>query len=256
VAALAILTLLIRAAAAAALLFSVQVEGEKDARVTIAGPAADLAPGPFRGAITLNGSPSEMPVAGTVVHAGGRWQLTVPVRYAEVPADWADRFAPQTFTYRLKGSGAGAAPREWSGTAAWKDVEIEGDKDVLARFLALEDVQLTEFSLLSSEAEARLAIHNPLGFELKIAETSYTLFVDGRVVGEGATRGLILHPARRNVLALPVSIDHGELIAAAGQALLAGGDVEVRLRGRMVLRLKGGDIAVPLDLSGRLTDAS
>jgi hypothetical protein len=35
-----------------------------------------------------------------------------------------------------------------------------------------------------------------------------------------------------------------------------GGEAAVRLKGKLVLRLKGGDVAVPLDLSGRLSGAS
>ncbi len=242
-------------AGAGALGFSVRVEADDRVRVTISGPAAELAPGAFRGAIALNGSSAELPLSGNVTHAGGRFELPVTTRYADVPADWADRFAAQTFTYRLKG-GTGGEPREWTGSGAWKNVEIEGDRDVLSHFLALEDVRLTDLSLLSSEAEARLAIRNPFAFDLKIAETQYTLSVEGRVIGEGGTRGMIVHAAQRNLLALPIELDHGELISAAGQALLAGGDVEVRLQGRLVIRLKGGDLVVPLNLAGRLTDAS
>jgi LEA14-like dessication related protein len=242
-------------AGAGALGFSVRVAADSQVRVTISGPAAELAPGPFRGTIALNGSSAGLPLSGTVTHAGGRFQLPVTTRYADVPADWADRFTPQTFSYRLTG-GAGGAPREWNGSAAWKDVEIEEDRDVLSHFLALEDVRLTELSLLSSKAQARLAIRNPFAFDLKIAGMEYTLSVEGRVVGEGGTKGMIVHAAQRNLLALPIELDHGELIAAAGQALLAGGDVEVRLRGRLIVRLKGGDLVVPLNLSGRLTDAS
>lgn len=242
-------------AGAGALGFSVRVEADNQVRVTISGPAADLAPGAFRGAIALNGSSVELPLSGTVTHAGGRFQLPVTTRYADVPSEWADRFTPRTFTYRLKGS-TGGEPREWGGSGAWKDVEIEGDRDVLSHFLSLEDVRLTELSLLSSEAEARLAIRNPFAFDLKIAETDYTLSVEGRVVGQGGTKGMIVHASQNNLLALPIELDHGELIAAAGQALLAGGDVEVRLEGRLVIRLKGGDLVVPLNLSGRLTDAS
>ena len=47
-----------------------------------------------------------------------------------------------------------------------------------------------------------------------------------------------------------------KLISAAGKALLSGGKVAVRLTGRLVVRLKGGDLVVPLNLSGHLTDAS
>jgi LEA14-like dessication related protein len=84
----------------------------------------------------------------------------------------------------------------------------------------------------------------------------YTLFADGREVGTGRTQGLILHPSQKNVLALPIDVDHGELLSAAGGALVSGGDVAVKLTGRLVVRLKGGDLSVPIALSGNLSDAS
>jgi LEA14-like dessication related protein len=244
------------AAPAAPLKFSIDGAGDKEARATISGPAAELAPGPFQGSIAINGSPAELPISGTVTHAGGRWQLPVVVKYASVPAAWAEGFRTDSFTYRLRGStgAAGAAPREWAGTETFKEVEFSGgDSD---KFLSLQDVKLTEMSLLSSEAVGQLAILNPLSFDVRIAEAQYVLYADGEQVGDGAARGMILRAGQKNVLNLPISIDHASLLAAAGQALVAGGDVAVRLTGKLVLRLKGGDVVVPLDLSGHLTDAS
>ena len=246
------LVLLAAGAASAPLAFTLRVHGETELNATISGPAADLPPGPFRGSIAMNGSPSEMPVAGTVGHAGGRWTLPLVVRYADVPADWAEHFRPDTFTYRLRGASPGGAPREWTGTLPWKDVAVESDKESGAEFLQLENVRLTEMSLLSSAAEAILVVRNPFSFPLKIAESEYALSVNGREVGEGSTRGLLLHPAQKNVLSLPIEIDHAGLISAAGQALLSGGDIAAKLHGRLVVRLKGGDLTVPLDLSGHL----
>jgi LEA14-like dessication related protein len=241
-------------APSAPLAFTLGVEGQTTLRVTLSGPAGDLAPGPFRGSIALNDSPSEMPVTGTVAHAGGQWRLPVVVHYADVPADWADRFRPDGFTYRLRASGGGS--REWTGTRSWKDVEVEGNREALSEFLVLDDVSLTDVSLLSSEATARLSVRNPFPFALKIAATEYVLFAAGREVGSGQTQGLILHAAQKNVLSLPIDVDHGALLAAAGGAVLSGGDVPVQLKGRLVVRLKGGDVAVPLALSGNLSDAS
>lgn len=235
--------------------FSLALEGQANLRVTLSGPAADLAPGPFRGSIALNGSPSEMAVAGTVTHAGGQWLLPVSVRFADVPADWAERFRPDGFAYRLR-SGGGGAPREWTGTRGWKDVELEGGRDALAGFLVLDDVSLTDVSLLSSEATAQLTVRNPFAFALKLAATEYVLFADGREIGSGSARGLILHPAQKNVLRLPIDVDHGALLSAAGGALVSGGDVAVQLKGKLVVRLTGGDVVVPLALSGNLSDAS
>lgn len=255
---LAVLLLALRAAIAPApspLAFTLAVRGQTELSVTLSGPAAELAPGPFKGSIAINGSAAEMPVAGAVTHAGGRFLLHVVVRYADVPADWADRFRADGFTYRLRASG-GSAPREWTGTRSWKDVEVDGGRDTLAEFLVLDDVALTNVSLLSSEARAQLSVRNPFSFALKIARMDYTLFADGREVGTGRTQGLILHPSQKNVLALPIDVDHGELLSAAGGALVSGGDVAVKLTGRLVVRLKGGDLSVPIALSGNLSDAS
>lgn len=257
VAALAPVLLALRLAGpapAAPLGFALGVDGSANLRVTLSGPAADLAPGPFRGSIAINGSASEMAVTGTVTHAGGEWRLPVVVRYADVPADWADRFASDGFTYRLRASGA--APREWTGKRAWKDVELEGGKEALSEFLTLGDVSLTDVSLLSSEAQAQLTVRNPFAFPLKIAAAEYVLFAEGREIGSGQTQGMILHPSQKNVLTLPIDVDHGALLAAAGGAVLSGGDVAVRLNGKLVVRLKGGDVVVPLALSGNLSDAS
>ena len=236
--------------------FTLRIEGQKELRATISGAAAELTDGPFHGSISMNGSPAELPIAGTVVHADDRWRLSISVRYSDVPADWADRFRPETFTYRVRGAVEGGPAREWTGTRAWKDIEVNSDRESGAEFLQLEDVRLTELSLLSSEAQARLGVRNPFAFPLKIAEAQYVLVVNGREVGEGATHGMILHPSQKNALALPIEVDHAELLSAAGKALLSGGEVAVRLHGRLVIRLKGGDLTVPLELSGHLTDAS
>jgi len=255
---LAVLLFALRAATASPppvpLGFTLAVHGQAELSVTLSGPAADLAPGPFKGSIAINGSASEMPVAGTVTHAGGQFHLRVVVRYADVPADWADRFRADGFAYRLRA--AGSAPREWTGTRSWKDVEVEGGRDTMAEFLVLDDVALTDVSLLSSEARAKLSVRNPFAFPLKIARMDYALYADDREVGTGRTQGLILHPSQKNVLSLPIDVDHAQLLSAAGGALVSGGDVAVKLTGRLVLRLKGSDLSVPIALSGNLSDAS
>jgi len=81
----------------------------------------------------------------------------------------------------------------------------------------------------------------------------YRLRANEREVGAGETGGLLLHASRVRILSLPVENDHGELAAAAGRALLAGGEVDARLRGALPIRLAGGDVPVPLSLSGSLS---
>ena len=239
------------AAPASPVRFTLAISGETSIRVTLSG-TGDVPGGPFQGSIAVNGSAAELPLSGTVERAGKEWKLPVTVRYADVPADWADRFRADGFAYRLRS----ASGREWSGSARWEDVEVEGSRDAADEFLKLDDVTLTNVSLLSSEAQAQLMVRNPFSFPLKIASTDYTLFADGREVGSGRTQGLILHAAQKNRLALPIDVDHSELLAVAGGALVSGGDVAVKLTGRLVVRLKGGDVAVPLALSGHLSEGS
>jgi len=250
---LSLLALVVRLAdpPAAPVRFTLAISGETAIRVTLSG-TGDVPGGPFQGAISVNNSAAELPLSGTVERAGKEWKLPVTVRYADVPADWADRFRPDGFTYRLRS----ASGREWTGSSRWNEVELEGSRDAAEEFLKLDDVTLTNVSLLSSEAHAQLTVRNPFSFPLKIASTEYTLFADGREVGSGQTQGMILHAAQKNHLALPIDVDHSSLLAAAGGALVSGGDVAVRLQGRLVVRLKGGDVTVPLAMSGHLSEGS
>jgi LEA14-like dessication related protein len=234
--------------------FSVDVVSVTEARLTISGAEAELPAGAFRGSVSVNGSPAELPISGDVTHSGGKFLLPVTVRFKDLPEAWTGTFRTDTFSYRVRGSVAGQAPREWTGTQAFEDVEASGEKS--DRFIALQNVRLTEMSLLESEGVGELMIVNPLGFDVRIAEMTYVLFAEGEPVGEGSARGLILRGGRKNTLTLPIGIDHASLLSAAGKALVAGGDVAVRLKGKIVLRLKGGDVAVPLDLSGNLTGGS
>jgi LEA14-like dessication related protein len=217
----------------------------------IEGPEPGTESGAFAGALALNGSAAELKVSGTAERAGGRLRIPLTLRYDAIPADWAERFRLDTFELHLRGSLSGREPLDWKSTLAWSAVSVEGDRDTAARFLKLGNVELTSFSLLESEAAAHVAVRNPFAFPLKVASATYRLFANGREVGSGETRGLLLHPKQENALDFPVEIDHAALLGAAGGALASGGEIEGRLNGALVVRLPGGDLPVPLDLSGR-----
>jgi len=230
---------------------SVRILDEQKAKVTISGTGSDMPAGPFQGEVSVNGSDARLPVAGTVTRDGARWSLPIEVKFASIPADWAERVKLDAFTCRLQGK-VGDVQKEWSESGTWKQIEVDAG-DSQEKFLHLKDVQLTEMTLTSSEAQAQVAVRNPFSFPLKIASTEYTLFAEGQEVGSGGTQGMILHPTQTNVLSLPIEIDHAALLSAAGKGLLSGGDVRVTLEGRLVLRLKGGDLPVPLHLTGHLS---
>ena len=248
---LAIALMLLQSAAPPSSL-SVHIGDEQKATVTISGTGSDMPAGPFQGDVTVNGSDAKLPVAGTVTRNGARWSLPIEVKFASIPADWAERVKLDAFTCRLQGKVGGVA-KEWSESGNWKEIEVDAGEHTQEKFLSLKDVQLTEMTLTSSEAQAQVAVRNPFSFPLKIASTEYTLFAEGQEVGSGGTQGMILHPTQNNVLSLPIEIDHAALLSAAGKGLLSGGDVRVTLEGRLVLRLKGGDLPVPLHLTGHLS---
>lgn len=220
---------------------------------TLVGPAAGVRSGPFVGSISINGSPVELSVTGRADASGGRLRLPLTLRYSDVPQDWANRFRAETFGYRVRGRVGDSTPIEWSGVARWDDVGVEGERESVARFVRLVELEVTDVSLLSSDARAVLAVRNPFSFPITIASSRYRVTAGDRVVGNGSTRGLLLRPRRESTILLPVEVEHGALIAAAGGAVLSGEGVPARLAGALTVRLPGGDVPVPIDLAGRLS---
>lgn len=218
----------------------------------LTGPAPGPLRGDFGGTITVNGSPEAMPASGKTELSEGRLKLFLTLRWADVPADWVSRFRPEGFDYRVLGRVGGREELDWSGSLRWNQVEVDGGRETAAHYLRLGSLALTRFSMLESEARATVAVRNPFSFPLKIAGASYRLYANGREVGAGETRGMLLHGARESRLDFPIDIEHGQLLAAAGSALASGGGIGGKLQGQLTVRLPGGDIAVPLDLSGRL----
>ena len=221
--------------------------------VVVSGAEPRAQAGAFSGSVSLNGSASEIPITGVARAAADRLELSLKVRYRDVPEDWIKRFRAADFDYRLRGRVAGEKAVEWSGTRRWSEIAIEKGEEVASGFVKLGSIALTQFSLFESAAKADVTVKNPLSFPLKLASTSYRLFANGREVGSGSTNEVILKAGQETTLALPIDLDHGQLLAAAGSALRSGGEVEGRLRGSLVVRLPGGDIPVPLDLSGRVS---
>ena len=220
---------------------------------TLVGPAQGSRGGSFSGFVSVNGSAAEIPISGRAEGSGERLRLPVTLRYSDIPQDWANRFRPETFDYRLSGRIAGGGPIAWAGTARWDEVGVEGERETARRFLRLETVEVTDISLFESQARAVVAVRNPFAFPLTIASTRYRLTSSGRVIGTGRTRGMTLRPRQESSLSLPIDVDHGELLGAAGQGIFSGGSLSARLSGTLAVRLPRGDVAIPLDLSGRLS---
>lgn len=219
------------------------------ATLTFSGPVGSS--GDFQGRVALYGSPSELRVTGVRISRAGRpLALRTAIRYADIPADWIARFRPDGFDYRLTGI-LGGAPVSWAGRFAWNDVPVSGEEAVLSRFLSLEGIELTSLAPSQSRGLAHLRVTNPFAFSLQLARSEYRIEVDGRAVGRGSTRGVLVR-AGTTVLDFPIEVNHGQLLGAAGSALLTGGPVDARLVGSLTVKLSGGEVRVPLDLAGQI----
>ena len=124
--------------------------------VILSGAAPGVPAGAFSGSVSLNGSSSEVPINGLARASGGRLELSVKMRYRDVPEDWIKRLRASDFDYRLRGRVTGGRPMEWSGTSRWDQVEVEKRKDEASDFVKLTSIQLTQFSLLESAARAEV----------------------------------------------------------------------------------------------------
>jgi LEA14-like dessication related protein len=220
---------------------------------TLVGPADGARGGTFSGQISVNGSSISVPISGRAEATGTRLRIPLTLRYSDVPQDWANRFRADTFDYRVSGRVAGATPVEWMGTARWDDVGVEGERETVQRFVRLVTLEVTDVSLFSSDARAVVAVRNPFSFPLTVASSRYRVSADGRALGTGSTRGMILRPRQESTVLLPLEVEHGTLISVAGGAVLSGEAVPARLAGALMIRLPRGDVAVPIDLVGRLS---
>lgn len=218
-------------------------------RADLQGPAE----GPFSGSLSMNGSPTAVPVAGTARTMDGRTELSMTLRYHDVPQDWAERLRADDFDYRIRGKIEHGGTFDWAGTKRWDEVTVEKREDTKANLMKLDSIDMTQFSLFASAGRADISVRNPLSFPLKIASTSYRLMANGRQVGQGSTPGMLLRPEQTTTLRLPIDFDHGELLGAVGSALRSGGQIQGRLVGTLVLRMASGDISVPLDLAGHVS---
>jgi|GEM_PF-1434010 len=247
-----LITCLLLAAAAAPVEITVDPRPGGSFVVSFAGPALPTSAGDFQGSVSLYGSPAEMPLVGRAEMRGGLLRLSATLRYADVPADWLNRFRPDAFDYRVRAEIAGGEGVSWSGTEPWSRVKFSGSEESLKPFVKLASLELTALSLTRSEGRAVLAITNPFSFPITLAAASYRLSVNGEEVGAGGTRGRILRPRRTVGLELPFTVQHWRFLAAAGGQWAVGADVEAELEGSLTLHLPTGDLSIALRLPGSL----
>jgi hypothetical protein len=203
--------------------------------------------GEFRGRVSLNGSPSELPLSGRAESSGGRLRVAATARYTDVPADWLGRFRPGSFDYAVRGEVAGKEV-SWSGTMRWSEVPVAGE-GLASRFLRLGSLELTALSPKRTEGRGVLNVSNPFSFPVRLSAGTFRIRVNGEEIGGGGARERVARGKRTTGVELPFSAEERRFLAAAGDRWAVGAPVRADLSGSLTLRLPSGDVSIPLDFS-------
>jgi hypothetical protein len=223
--------------------------------VIFAGPAGPCGER-LKGRFSAFGS-GAVPVDGTVTpHPDGRCSIRFEMPFSalgsEVLANANLTAVGWSFVGERSIEGT-PRPVSWSGSVPREAVRpTESMKSTLTRFVRVRDVSVGNVGFGTSTVTADLEILQPLSFDLRLVGASYELAVAGAVVASGKRENLVLHAGRRNMLQLPVSLDHRGLLAAAGAAALSG-RVEGVLSGLAKLRVPAGEMEFPFEFPVNLS---
>jgi hypothetical protein len=215
--------------------------------IVLSGPSAAGA-GDFRGRASLNGSASQLPLAGKAEAGGRTLRIVATARYADVPSDWLARFRPGSLEYAIQGEVSGGGSVSWSGTMPWSGVGVTGN-DLLSRFLKLGSYELTSLSEKRTEGRAVLNVTNPFSFSIPLAGASFRVRVNGQDIGDAVGGGGTARARKTIGYEMVFTSEKKRFEAAAGERWSVGAEVPAELAGSLTLRLPSGEVAVPLSFS-------
>lgn len=212
----------------------------------------------FKGEATAWGVP--VPLTGPVkvavqpIAAGWEAVFLVDLDLASLPKGLVERGNPGSVPVTLKGTllgeaGTGATV-DASGTLRPGTKDLVASRELAQPFVRYAGARLSGLGLAETKGEARIAVFNPLGFDVVIRGVRYELLSAGRVVAKGSRQGLLVRPGRENEVALPLAVSNAEAVKAAAKAVAAGGAIAGELTGEIVLKLGTGDVKMPLAAAG------
>lgn len=214
----------------------------------------------FRGDATLWGVrvPLKGPVKVAVQpsSAGFDAVFLVDLELASLPKGLLERGSPSSVPVTLKGTLSGeagtAATVDAAGTLRPGTSDLVAGRELAQPFVRYAGARLAGLGLAETKGEAKIAVYNPLGFDVAVRGLRYELSSGGRVVAKGSRQGLLVRPGRENEIVLPLAVSNAEALRAAAKAVAGGGAIEGTLAGEIVVKLGSGDVKIPLAASGKV----
>ena len=204
----------------------------------------------LKGSFSVSGS-AGIPVDGNVApRPEGGCAVRFDVPFSSVGPEVLAKAKQPAVEWSLGGELSGKGnPRRvtWAGSVPREAVRLtESISATLSRFVRVREVSVGNLGFGGSMVTVDLEILQPLSLDLRIADASYELVVAGTVVASGNQGNFLLHGRRKNMLQLPVNLDHGGLLAAVGKVAWSG-SVKGMLSGVAKLRVPAGDLDFPFE---------
>ncbi len=200
--------------------------------------------------------PVKKPVVVAVQPAGRSYEAVflLELDLASIPEGLVTKMGAHavdpTINGQLLGEGGSKAPVCAAGLLRFGTPQFVAPASNVATFVRLGGVRLSGVGLAESEGEARALVYNPLGFPLGVRSLRYSLWIGDRRVVTGELKGIRLHPGKENDVRLPLRALNGDLIAAAGSAVVSGGTVDGLLLGEVNVKAGNDELTLPVKLSG------
>ncbi|MHB1047002.1 MAG: LEA type 2 family protein [Thermoanaerobaculia bacterium] len=225
--------------------------------LVLAKGAAGACAGPFRGTLEFYGAGPGARFDGALKKGPGGCEMAARLPWNALPAGAVSRARTDAVTVRFVGEVADvgrARAADWSATIPRAAVALtESMRVTLRRFVRSPEIHLGGLGVKTTAMNAEVEVLSPLAFDLRVVEARYEVEANGRKVASGVKEKFIVHGGRANRIEVPVTVQNGAAIAAAGKTLVKGGKVDGKLTGRARLRFPGGDVDFPLELPVKLS---
>lgn len=213
--------------------------------------------GHVRGTVTFFDASPGASMAGPLVPGPEGCQVSAPISYDAFSVEAIGRARGDVLEVRFVGERTGQGKSQgidWKASVPRAAVQLtESMRVTLRRFTKSPEIHLGGLGVKTTKVNADVELFVPLRFNLKVIEVRCEVEVNGKNVASGEKEKFIVYGGRANRIRIPVSVNNGAVLSAAGSALVKGGKVDGKMTGLARLRLPGGDVDFPLEFPVKLS---
>lgn len=228
------------------------IEAERVALALLLTPGTpERCAGTARGTLSLFGLPLGAAAEGTLASGPAGCEVTFVLPFGAFPAEILEHAVADVLEVRLAGEvddGRSVKPADWTGRIPRGALQLsEPAKVTLRRFVKVNDVKTGSVGLTKTTVNVSVDVLVPFRFDFRILEASCSVELNGRDVAKGRREKVLLHGGRSSRVDVPVTLENGEILAAAGRTTANNGKLVGRLKGIGRVKLPTGELDFPFD---------